>query len=189
MNNKWFTADFHLGHANILRYCGRPFNSAGEMDQEILDRLNAAVAERDELYFLGDFCLGNRQTAEAYRRQIRCKSIYFVCGNHDQAARQIASQFVWFKDIAEIAASGQHIVLCHYAMRSWNGAYQGSWHLYGHSHGRLPDDPLALSMDVGVDTHDFTPWHLDEIKRIMQAKAEAIRQAGRQYDSWEEPAS
>jgi hypothetical protein len=27
-----------------------------------------------------------------------------------------------------------------------------------------------LSMDVGVDTHDFRPWHFDEIKAAMEAK-------------------
>jgi len=26
-------------------------------------------------------------------------------------------------------------------------SFRGSWRLYGHSHGRLPDDPAALSMD------------------------------------------
>ena len=25
-------------------------------------------------------------------------------------------------------------------------------------------------MDVGVDTHDFRPWHFDEIQAVMKAK-------------------
>lgn len=29
------------------------------------------------------------------------------------------------------------------------------------------------SLDVGVDTHDFRPWHFDEIETIMKAKAAA----------------
>jgi calcineurin-like phosphoesterase family protein len=43
--------------------------------------------------------------------------------------------------------------------------------LYGHSHGRLPEPPTLLSMDVGVDTHDFRPWHYDEISGLMTARA------------------
>jgi hypothetical protein len=31
----------------------------------------------------------------------------------------------------------------------------------------------SLSMDVGVDTHDFRPWHYDEIADIMRKKTEA----------------
>jgi len=41
------------------------------------------------------------------------------------------------------------------------------------SHGNLPDEPLALSLDGGVDTHDFRPWHFEEIQDVMKAKAVA----------------
>jgi len=56
------------------------------------------------------------------------------------------------------------------ALRVWNQSNRGSWHLYGHSHGRLPEVPNSLSMDVGVDTHDFRPWHFDEIKAVMNER-------------------
>jgi calcineurin-like phosphoesterase family protein len=49
MPNVWFTADLHFGHANIIRYCGRPFADVASMDTEIIDRLNAAAAEKDVL--------------------------------------------------------------------------------------------------------------------------------------------
>jgi len=58
MPNTWFTADFHLGHANIIRYCNRPFSTVEEMDQAIVERLNASAKPNDVLYFLGDFCMG-----------------------------------------------------------------------------------------------------------------------------------
>jgi calcineurin-like phosphoesterase family protein len=171
MGHIWFTADFHLGHANIIRYCDRPFRSIAEMDVEIIDRLNSSVAERDLLYFLGDFCRCSGSDALALRKRIRCKNIFFIEGNHDAGARKIASEFRWWKQLAELKVNGQVIVLCHYAMRVWHHSFRGSWHLYGHSHGRLPEDPAALSMDVGVDTHDFRPWHLDEIATRMESKA------------------
>jgi len=28
-------------------------------------------------------------------------------------------------------------------------------------------------MDAGVDSHDFRPWHFDEIQAVMRVKAEA----------------
>ena len=72
MPDIWFTADFHLGHQNIIRYCNRPFPTVSEMDDEILVRMNACVAEADTLFFLGDFCRGTGKEALAYRRRIRC---------------------------------------------------------------------------------------------------------------------
>jgi calcineurin-like phosphoesterase family protein len=38
MPNIWFTANFHFGHNNIIRYCDRPFRSVEEMDQTIVER-------------------------------------------------------------------------------------------------------------------------------------------------------
>ena len=70
-------------------------------------------------------------------------------------------------------------VLCHYAMRVWNRAHHGAWHLYGHSHGKLPEAPTTLSMDVGVDNHDFRPWHFDEINLLMTEKAKGLSELRR----------
>lgn len=173
MPNTWFTADFHLGHANIIHYCNRPFATVEEMDQAIVERLNASVKRDDVLYFLGDFCMGGEQRIFAYRRRIHCKKIFAVPGNHDKQACKSKEEFSWLDNLAEVSVHGQPIVLCHYALRVWNRSNRGSWHLYGHSHGRLPEAPNSFSMDVGVDTHNFRPWHYDEIADIMTKKAEA----------------
>jgi len=61
-------------------------------------------------------------------------------------------------------------------MRVWPRHAQGAWHLYGHSHGNLPDDSRSLSIDVGVDTHAFRPWHFDELQAVMKARL-ATREA------------
>ena len=35
----WFTADTHFRHANVIRYCERPFSTAQEMDEAIIGNL------------------------------------------------------------------------------------------------------------------------------------------------------
>ncbi len=61
-------------------------------------------------------------------------------------------------------------MLFHYAMRVWNASHHGSWHLYGHSHGTLPDDITSLSFDIGVDSQHYKPLSYDEVKAIMSQK-------------------
>jgi calcineurin-like phosphoesterase family protein len=78
MIHTWFTADFHLGHQNIIRYCNRPFHSTGEMDEAILANLNSLVRQDDVLYFLGDFCMGGPEQARRYRDRIVCRHIHVV---------------------------------------------------------------------------------------------------------------
>ena len=34
----FFTADLHLGHANIIKHCERPFSSVEEMDERLISR-------------------------------------------------------------------------------------------------------------------------------------------------------
>ena len=120
MPNTWFTADFHFGHNNIIRYCNRPFRSVEEMDQTILERLNASVKPNDILYFLGDFCIGSKARVLEHRKHIRCRKVFALAGNHDKEARKLTEEFTWLNNLAEISIHGQPIVLCHYAMRVWN---------------------------------------------------------------------
>lgn len=40
----FFTSDHHFSHANIIRYCNRPFASAEEMNQELIRRWNQTVS-------------------------------------------------------------------------------------------------------------------------------------------------
>ena len=32
--NDWFTSDPHYSHANIIRYCNRPFMKPGDLDKQ-----------------------------------------------------------------------------------------------------------------------------------------------------------
>jgi calcineurin-like phosphoesterase family protein len=179
----WFTADFHFGHANIIRYCGRPFASAAEMDAAILDSLNAAVAPDDTLYFLGDFCMGipaNQYLAAAteYRRRIRCRNVHLIWGNHDRRVPGFAELFASAHDLLEVRLGGRLLVLCHYAMRVWNKSHTGkSCQLYGHDHGRLPELRGQLTFDIGVDCWGFSPLSLEQVDEVLDHKRTGGRAA------------
>jgi calcineurin-like phosphoesterase family protein len=94
MPNIWFTADFHLGHKNIIRYRNRPFDTVEEMNRTIVERLSILVKTNDLLYFFGDFCIGPKAKAVELRREIRCKKIFAVPGNHDKDTRKLTQDHV-----------------------------------------------------------------------------------------------
>jgi calcineurin-like phosphoesterase family protein len=62
------------------------------------------------------------------------------------------------------------IVLCHYPMAHWDRRHYGSWHLFGHCHGRF--EVMGLAYDVGVDNNDFYPVSLDQVVEIMKGRKE-----------------
>jgi len=67
----FFTADEHYGHANIIKYCDRPFASVEEMDAEIINRHNNLVGRKDVTIHAGDFTLAKKTSAENYIKRLK----------------------------------------------------------------------------------------------------------------------
>ena len=158
--NIFFTSDHHFSHTNIIKYCARPYATVQEMDADMIDKWNSVVGDRDEVYHLGDFTLGNWGTAHSYLKKLKGR-ICFIQGNHDGAWWSALENRQKLPPIFELTVNKQKIVLSHYPLRSWNKSFNGSWHLFGHEHGNLP--PMGKSFDVGVDTHNLYPYSLDEV--------------------------
>lgn len=158
--NYWFTGDEHLGHENIIKYCNRPFKNAEEMDDTIIKNHNEVVGPEDTVFHLGDFTLKGMAIAENYIRRLNGKHI-FLQGSHDK----------WLRDgkiMIEQEIDNIYVVMCHYPMRSWPLSFHGSIQLFGHCHGKMINNKNQL--DVGVDTHDFYPYPLEEILIILNVK-------------------
>lgn len=170
----FFTADPHFGHANIIKYCNRPFASSEEMDHVLLTRINAVVRPQDTLYILGDFCMGTSgilTAARRYREAIACREVRFIWGNHDpEGDDDFAALFTSADQVRYVRAGGHRIMLCHYAMRVWDKSHHGSWQLYGHTHGQLPEMPEMWNFDVGVDCWNFYPISLQQVEEVMAHK-------------------
>ncbi len=177
MSKIFFTSDHHFGHRNIIKFCNRPFENVEEMNQVMIDRWNEKVKPEDEVYHLGDFGMTkDYDLVENIANQLN-GTIYLIVGNHEGPALNRRKRFKWIKEYYELKVkdeeckSGvQRIILLHYAMKVWRNSFRGSWHLYGHSHGNLPDDETQLAFDVGVDCHDFYPLAYEEVKAIMKRK-------------------
>lgn len=164
----FFTADTHLGHANIIKYCDRPFQTVEQMDDTIINNINEVVKANDRLYHVGDFSYrGGAKAIPAYRRRINCKNVFIVPGNHDRES-QLKGHFIVLPQCYMYENDGFRIVLCHYAMRVWEHSHHGAGMLYGHSHGGLPIVPGAPTFDCGVDSWNMSPINLFTVKQQMK---------------------
>ena len=173
MENIWFTADTHFNHSNIIKYCKRPFLDKEQMDKSLINNINKKVKYNDTLYHLGDFAFAkNEYEINNYVNQLICNNIIIILGNHDKSKHMKNKKFKQILPIFHGKINNQQITLCHYAMRVWNKSHHGAWHLYGHSHGFLIEDINLLSMDVGVDTNNYFPFHFDEISKILKSRKE-----------------
>ena len=172
--NIFFSADHHFGHANIIKFENRPFESVEEMDEELIKRWNEKVGKDDEVYYLGDLSLASPSKTKEILNQLNGK-IYLIKGNHEKSSLSFPERFEWIKDYHELYVepengTKQKVILMHYCLKVWNGSHKGTWQLFGHSHGNLPDDETQRQFDVGVDCHDFYPISLQEVQEIMNRK-------------------
>ena len=153
----FFTSDEHYGHANIIKYCNRPYSSVEEMDEMLIRNHNSVVGKGDIVIHAGDFTLAKKDIASKYIKRLKGSHI-FIKGCHDKWLT--GAQQIWQKMIDD-----QYIVVCHYAMRTWPRSHYGSWQLHGHSHGLLK--PVGRQYDIGVDSNGFSPVSFNELVSII----------------------
>ncbi|MCM1578665.1 MAG: metallophosphoesterase family protein [Ruminococcus sp.] len=129
---KFYIADLHLGHENVIKHDCRPFKNKDEMRETIIRNWNNAVSPADEVYILGDFAWKNGEGLETLSQLRGTK--YLILGNHDSPSEEMKYYFKWIKDMAVIKDGGRTVVLCHYPIAHWYGQFRGAVHLYGHVH-------------------------------------------------------
>lgn len=154
----FFTSDTHFNHANVIKYCGRPFASVEEMNREMIARWNAVVRPEDIVYHLGDFALGKASEWPAFLRQLNGAKKILVIGNHDRSPKQMLEG--GFDEVHE--------------KLEWNGwrlqhhPIATNWKLLcGHIHEKWKR--IGWVINVGVDVWDFTPRTIEELLKAEES--------------------
>lgn len=166
--NTFFVSDTHFSHRNILKYCpNRQFQTIEEHDEHIIAEWNKRVTDEDLVFHLGDVVFAHEDRAESILNRLN-GSIVLIKGNHDKRilkSERFRARFLDIKDYLEIRLRSSKdqvkAVLFHYPIESWNGAYHGNYHFYGHQHTAWNSGkkPQKRKMDVGVDSNpDLAPW-------------------------------
>jgi len=185
----WFTSDHHFGHANIIKYCKRPFAHVSEMNQEMARRWNSTVSPGDTVYYLGDFSMDFR-AAGWWAPQLNGEKI-LVCGNHDRCHpyrkgyQDYVEQYLnlGFKMVVTemklnlpLFGRDTQVKLHHLPYRykdpkisdkyaKFRPIDEGEILLCGHVHDSWVKNQRQIN--VGVDCHDFCPISIETIEKIL----------------------
>ena len=170
----FFTSDTHFDDEFAIGYFNRPFKSMDEMNAVMVERWNQVVTDDDLVYHLGDFTPQDLSHFTKWALRLN-GNIRILPGNMDRLWLQdfgINEKVQVMPPLISLAfetlgrvGQPQVIVLCHYSMQVWERSNHGSWHLFGHSHGKLKG--VGLSFDIGVDCTEFVPLSLEEVATKM----------------------
>lgn len=182
--NIWFASDYHFSHANVIKYDNRPFSDVQEMNHTLIENWNNLVDKNDTVIYLGDLCFDRSgDTTKSIVDQLNGK-IHFVLGNHDKEKDiKKLNRFESVSDYINLSVLDtdnprkyQGIMIMHYPILSWDKAHHAEWHLHGHCHGSLMNDPEyswyyeRKVLDVGCNMTNYKPLSYSEIKEIMSNK-------------------
>lgn len=176
----WFTADTHFGHANIISFCDRPYETVQEMNWMIAKNFNELIQPDDTLYHLGDVAMGNLRSSLPVMQTINGHKI-LVPGNHDRVFSQNTVAYrerfrdeylQGFDEIAdEYVVFDDTFALCHFPFDgdSHDGNRfdklrpedDGRYLLHGHVHSKWKVN--GRQINVGVDVWDYKPVSLQEL--------------------------
>lgn len=174
----FFTSDLHFGHAKILEFTPRPWETVEDMDEGLIEEWNGVVKPADRVFVVGDFSFRNGKDTDTILSRLKGQK-FLVQGNHDHSKTIAATQrWGWVRQRDTHRIGEDRIVLDHFPMLSWLNMSRGYYHLHGHSHGslRLPESlQSARIMDVGVDatvklTGSYRPMAWEEVKEALSNK-------------------
>lgn len=178
----YFTSDLHFNHNREFLWKERGFSSLKEMNETIIENWNSIVNEDDIVYVLGDVVFGDLDEGKAYLERLH-GSIKLVLGNHDGNTK-----IEMYRTLPNIEILGystifqykkHHFYLSHYPSITGNFDEEKPLrskviNLCGHVHTKdcFYDWDKGIIFHVELDTHDFTPWTLEEILERVRERCE-----------------
>lgn len=176
--NIFFTSDLHFGHKSILRFCPDRVTKYGDtvekMNQEIIKDWNNTVNDDDVVFILGDVSFASIQDTVGILCQLNGE-LHLISGNHD--SRYIEKDifrncFKTIQPYLKIQVDDRKICMFHFPIIEWDSCHWGSWHLFGHLHGKPIDGFTGVYkvLDAGIDSTKKTLVEFEYVKNYMQDK-------------------
>lgn len=152
---KYYIADTHFLHDNIIRFDGRPFKDMDDMMDSMTKRWNNKVKNEDFVYILGDFCWSAITERWIEILDSLNGKKFLILGNHDlrNPTKELKKRFVWIGDYKETTDCGKRVIMSHYPIMCYRAAYNPDvYMLHGHVHKTREDLFVEKWRDELVDT-------------------------------------
>jgi len=163
----WIISDTHFSHANIIKYCNRPFKDIEEMDDAIVENWNSLVSDEDTVWHLGDFSFNGKENVEKFRKLLKGK-IKIVLGNHDKRGMDFYYNAGFDAVYDQPVLVDDFFILSHSPVQ-WISNDMPFANFFGHVH----DSPLyktvtPRSFCACVERHGYHPVLWDEAVEAMK---------------------
>jgi calcineurin-like phosphoesterase family protein len=191
----WFTSDHHFGHANIIRFCNRPFwnelwlhpaePDVEKMNEALIQYWNETVAPDDVVYHVGDFAMGPRDTVGKVAPRLNGE-IHLILGNHDRPYRgkkegQRYDQMYLDAGFAtiqsELMYEGYRVNHFPYDVdfrrngedkfSSMRPTRDGIPLIHGHVHDTWDEVVNGDQINVSIDMWDYRPVNFETIREML----------------------
>lgn len=144
----FITSDNHFSHKNIIRYCNRPFRSVEEMNNQMIDKWNKVVSEKDIVYHLGDFAFARNYEQIRKIRDRLNGHIILILGNHD---KKLFLEKAGIKVSKNDKIVVKNLILSH---RPLENIKHGFVNVHGHIHEKRTN---GRRINASVDVTNFEP--------------------------------
>ena len=154
----YLIGDTHFDHANIIRYCKRPFANVRLMNRVLVNNWNNSVKPKDTVYFLGDWAFGRGHKPARYWVGKLKGHIVPIKGSHDGREKGVR-----FEDFKILQYHGYSFLLIHDPNQAgdWH-----SWIIHGHKHNNnMRKYPFIngklKTINVSVELTNYRPVNID----------------------------
>lgn len=190
----FFTADWHIGHQNSLKFDNAPFKTIEEKHRFLVKNYNAIVPENGICYFLGDMGICKSDLIKNILSKLNGTKV-LILGNHDKgvnAMYDMGFDVVLYSATLYIAA--ERVTISHCPLRglyredtsnmrgcdgteNWHKEHkhtkfsienEGQFHLHGHIHSRADRAQSkkieGKQFDVGAPGNKYRVYSMGQIE-------------------------
>ena len=166
-------ANCQFGRANIIKKNKRPFESVQEMNDEMIQRWNTVVTDKDQVIHLGNFAW-DPSTAEEVLSKLNGKSILLLPGEEDSDILDMHAKGLLPKNaslsnrIYEL--NSVKATFAYWPMLEWPLKDRDHYLYYGYYGTKYKPDHKKKMINMACEFWNYTPHNMSNLIKLFTDK-------------------